>query len=656
MCGTMNPVGNAYCDQCNARLIPMAAPPSEEPEPESAPIKGLSLPTIPLEEQEQQPETQAETGEVEQVETEDWLTQLRASTTMEAEESEESETTLEPSEAVELPEWLQELGPLETETRVTPTEAAPEEAAAEEAPTPAPAETPDWLRDMGPLEEAAPPEAALEEAAAEEAPTPALTEVPDWLQEEPPSEEVPPEAVPPSAPPFVSLSPADVAETPEWLEETAPSEEAPSPPLQVEPSIEEEAAEIPDWLTELETEPAQPSAAKTPAFEETAPSPPSKVGAVDSEGLARAEIPGWLEALRPSDEKAEAATKEGPVETEGLLEGLHGLLAPTSAIEVPAVRDSGLPTQTDEVSLARAQLLQSLLAQPEERPKPKIRKKGISTGERVQRWLVAIVLLIAVGGIMVAPLFIPSENIPALTKPAAFLETGGRIELQRMIKMYNAVESLRSGDMVLAAFEYGPSEADELNVVAEPILQHMLAQGVQISVVSTRPEGSAVATELLSDIIASSQEYTETQYTLAGYRPGDATGVSQLLSSSDTPPTIVLVLTAQPGPLRWWVEQARAQNILPHPAPPIVAGISAALEPAASPYLDIGAGQMEGAISGLSGAAAYELHGGSVGKATQRLNPMAAGHTVIAGSIILGALFYALSGLKSPTNPGSQRS
>jgi hypothetical protein len=644
---------------------------------------------------------------------------------METEEPKEPETSPESFEAVELPEWLQDLGPLETEARVTSTEAAPEEEAAEEMPAPAPAEVPDWpremepqeepafaeaapeeeaaeeapapaevpdwLREMEPLEEAAPAEAPPAEEIAEEVPAPAPAEVPDWLREmEPPeeaapaeappaegiAEEVPaevpdwmkekappeeasPEAVPPSAPPFVSLPSAEMVETPEWPEEAAPSEKTPPPPLQVEPSVEGEAAEIPDWLTELETEPSQPPPPRTPVFEEVAPTPPSskaKIEAVEPEGLARAEIPGWLEALRPSDEKAAAAAKEEPVETEGLLEGLPGLLTPTSAIEVPAVRDSGLPTQTDEVSLARAQLLQNLLAQPEERLKPKVRKKGTSTGERVQRWLVAIVLLVAVGGIMVAPLFIPSENIPALTKPATLLGTGDRIELQRMTKMYNAIESLRSEDMVLAAFEYGPPEADELNVVAEPILQHMLAQGVHISVVSTRPEGSAVATKLLSDIIASSQEYTETQYTLAGYRPGDATGVSQLLSTSGTPPTIILVLTAQPGPLRWWVEQARAQSVLPHPAPPIVAGVSAALEPAASPYLDIGAGQMEGAISGLSGAAAYELHGGSTGKATQRLNALAAGHTAIVGLIILGALFYALSGLKSTTTSGSQRS
>ena len=52
MCGAMNPIGNAYCDKCSARLIPMAAQPPEETEHKPAPIKGLSLPTIPLDERE----------------------------------------------------------------------------------------------------------------------------------------------------------------------------------------------------------------------------------------------------------------------------------------------------------------------------------------------------------------------------------------------------------------------------------------------------------------------------------------------------------------------------------------------------------------------------------------------------------------------------
>jgi hypothetical protein len=209
---------------------------------------------------------------------------------------------------------------------------------------------------------------------------------------------------------------------------------------------------------------------------------------------------------------------------------------------------------------------------------------------------------------------------------------------QRLTKLHDVIQGIRPEDTVLIACEYGPPEADELNLVAEPVMRHVLDQGAHISIVSTRPEGQAIATALLRSIAV-----PEEQYTLLQYRPGNAAGVSQLLADAETRPALILVLTAQPGPLRWWVEQTRA---LHGSAVPVVAGVSAALEPAASPYLDVSAGQVTGAIVGLSGAAAYEMLRGSAGQAVQRLNALAVGHVAIVGLMIVGAVIYALGDLR----------
>nr|HID15102.1 zinc ribbon domain-containing protein [Anaerolineae bacterium] len=685
MCGTMNPVGNVYCDRCNARLIPMAAAPSREAEREQVPIKGLSLPTIPLEEgREQQVEGVTEKvgaeKEVEEEVAEDWLAQLRASA---VEEAEEPEATIEPIEPVGIPGWLRDLGPIGVETEAATGEGQPtaETPLGEEAPSippPIPAEIPEWLQELAPPE--APPTEPVTpfpESVLEEGVSPAPTEIPDWLREIAPPEAAPPEAAPPAAeaapeetistmpeavevpewqretaplqapspaevpaeeatpPPFVGIPPSAVPEVPEWLREIAPeeaaeAEAAPSVPPLVEFPVEEEIAEAPEWLAELEAEPAP----AVPVFEGlTPPLPPeSGIEVAEAEGLARAEIPDWLETLRPRPEVVEAGVEEEPLETEGLLEGLGGVLSPAPAIEVPPVRESALPAEVSEVSLARARLLQSLLARPAEMPRPEVRRPGIRIGERLQRWLVAAVLLVAVGGMLMAPLMM--LNIPILAQPA--VSPGAR-------RLYNVIQSVSAEDTVLVAFEYGPPEADELNLVAEPILRHLLGQGAHISVVSTRPEGLTMAAGLLSTIVASEERYTEEQYTLAGYRPGGATGVSRLLTDAGTPPGLILVLTAQPAPLRWWVEQTRA---LHGDTLTIVAGVSAALEPAASPYLDGSAGQLGGAINGLSGAAAYESLRGQGGQATQRLNALAAGHVAIVGLMVLGAVFYGLGGLR----------
>jgi len=570
----------------------------------------------------------------------------------------------------EVPDWLREIAPAE----VAPPEAAPPavEAAPEEVlpamPTPAPAEVRDWLREIAPAE-VAPPEAAppAAEAAPEEAlpamPTPAPAEVPDWLREIAPAEAVPPEAAPPAVeaaleevlPEMPTPAPAEV---PDWLREIAPAGVA--PPEAAPPAVEAAPEEItppevpllvpspgefpaevettggPEWLAELDAEPAPPSAPMAPVFAGVTPSLPPEPGIeiAEAEGLARAEIPGWLKDLRPRAEVTEVVVEEEPLEAEGLLEGLRGVITPTAAVEVPAVRRSVPSAEISEASLARAQLLQSLLVRPAEVPQPKVHERGIRMGERIQRWLVAAVLIMAVVGILAPPTM--GIDVPTLTHP--IISSG-------VTRLYDVVQGVSAGDTVLVAFEYGPSEADELNLVAEPILRHLLDQGVDISIVSTQPEGKRVAEGLLNGIVASEARYIGVSYTRSDYRPGGATGVSQLLADADTSPELIFVLTAQPGPLRWWVEQSRLQAQGGGGAA-VVAGLSAALEPAASPYLDVNAGQLEGVVNGLSGAAAYETRRGSAGQATRQLNALAVGHIVIVGLMILGAVFYAPSGLR----------
>ena len=562
-----------------------------------------------------------------------------------------------PPAPVTIPDWLRDMGPIGVETETTPAEGQPSAEAPWEEEAPAmpptaitdvaerlqelvPAEVPDWLQEI------APPEAVIPQAAPP--PVEAVpAEVPDWLQEIAPPGAAPAEPVTPFPESALEKVPPTPAETPDWLQEvalpegaapqttpTAAKVAAPSVPPLVKLPTEAEIPDAPEWLSELEAEPAPPSAPTVPVFEGITPSlPPGPgVGLAEAEDLARAEIPDWLEAMRPGPE---AATEEKPAETEGLLEGLRGVLAPTSAIEVVAAREvkrsvrRALPAEASEVSLARAQLLQGLLAQPAEALQPKVRKRGTSVGERVQRWLVTVVLLVAVVGILVSPTI--GLNIPTLTQP---------ITSSGATRLYNTVQGVSTGNTVLVAFEYGPAEADELNLVAEPILQHLLDQGAHLSIVSTRPEGLAMGTGLLSHIKA-----PEEQYTRDDYRPGDATGVLQLLTGADTYPKLILVLTARPAPLRWWVEQSQLQARGTGTSS-IVAGLSAALEPSASPYLDASAGQLEGAISGLSGAAAYETLRGSPAQATQRLNALTTGHIAIVGLMILGAIFYAPGGLR----------
>jgi len=552
----------------------------------------------------------------------DWLQEL-APAAGGVEEAVPEGPALEPAE---VPDWLQGLAPAGAE------EAAPEE------PAPELAEVPDWLQELAP--------AGAEEAAPEE-PVPELAEVPDWLQELAPAgaEEAAPEVpdwlqeLAPAAggvEEAVPEGPApEPAEVPDWLQEALLPEAAEAegartgqpPPEEAEPAgpfalLEEPAAgaepdEMEEWAAALEAELASLSGPPVPSEGELPPP------LAEAEGLARAEIPDWLEALRPAVETAGARLEDEPLEAEGVLEGLRGVLPVSPAIDMPLVHEAVRPVESGGASVARAQLLQSLLTRPPEVARPEVRRRGVRMGERLLRLLVAVVLVVAVVGALLAPYWLP--DVPTLAQlpatPPASVDSA-----------YAVIENVHAGQMVLVAFDYGPVEADELDLVAEPVLRHMMEQGAHLSVVSTRADGLVVAARVL-DALSPGTEYDMT------YQPGQSTGISGLLQAR---PDLVIVLTAQPGPLRWWVEQSWARD----DASAVVACTSASLEPVVSPYLDVRADrQVAGAVSGLTAAAHYErLMAIEGGRATGRLNALAAGQVAVIGLMVVGAVGYALGG------------
>jgi hypothetical protein len=727
MCGTVNPVGNIYCQACNARLTPASEPEKEENLEEKGEdratraIKGLSLPTIPLDETEPEDEKASrERGEREASPAADWLDELRGSAEQSTEDAEDDEAMEgvedldEQPAPADIPDWLSDLGPIDQDTRLgsdsedAPPEqaqeggAASEETPHEEQPTEQPppfpldnitplereaapateeetgperADIPEWLRDLGPVVEGPSPftddedlgeELFSEELEPEQPEKERLEleeETPEWLRDVGSSGEEKPE-LPPSRPtaadePQTSEAVATPIEIPDWLKDPEagvpprpPKEVEQEEPLAVEddaerevdteaaPSSEDplESLEIPSWLHEAELEespPEEPMAPFTKAPPEDVETPDwlTELAAQPSEeegeaapfpsGLERADVPSWLQEMRAGEGEEEEAIAE-PTETEGLLKGLRGLIPASSTVTPPAAYQRPSRAETTEASLARAELLQSLLAQPAVKPKREIKEARRDTASLLERWLVAIVLLFAVLGVLLAPRIVGRS--PQLTEPAT---NRGASDLHRL------VDDLQPADDILVVFDYGPAETDELSAVARPVLQHILSRGAVISIVSTRPDGTLVAAAVMEEIASPDQ------YTIVGYRPGIETAVSQLLATSDRTPELLLLLTSRSMPLRAWIEQASARY---GEALPVVAAGSAALEPVAAPYLDADAGQLRAAVYGLPGAASYQSLRGDKDDAAQRLNALAASHIAVVAVIVLGAVVHAFTG------------
>lgn len=671
VCGTMNPLGNVYCDRCHTRLVPLAISVPEEPEEKPHPVKGLSLPTRPS------------AGEA------DWLTQLRYSEEQPAGAEEETETP-----AAEIPDWLLQLG------LVSSSAAKPEEAAGiSPFPTRSPEEKfphgPEWRKGEAAPESAVgegapegipgfperyPSEVPEAPPAEQVAPVFPPTELPDWLAEltgvtapttpssgpspfteEPlrpaPMEPPPfaPEESAPSAPGGPSVPPV----LPEWLTEVAPpapsgEPEAPSavPPITLDwlgeglaaAPPEQIAKTVPPLLLEEETLPG-PAPAELPDWllaarerPETAPHAAPELG-----GLVPAEIPEWLKPLRPKE--VEEAVEE-VAESEGLLAGLRGVLPIGRGLDMPTTAARIRPAGPTPAAVARAELLQGLLARPLfQPPEEKSEAPRRAAGWTISRLLVGILLL----GAILAPMLV---RVPFFGPPV-----GSGVD-----QLYAQVEALPPKTPVLLAWEYGPAEAEEMDRVAGPIVVHLLRRGARVLIVSTRPEGPATAAALLHRWIPDS-ETLMAQVVNLGYQPGGASGVREILSNlgrrteflTGAPAAdleimqgvrsvmdvgMVVLLTAQPDDLRVWVEQVATAN----PNIPVGAGISARVEPVAGAYL--GTGQLRGLIAGWVGGAVYEqrLDTGQGRVYQYYLTSLGLAQLAVAALMILGAAVFLVGG------------
>jgi hypothetical protein len=595
----------------------------------------------------------------------DWLKELRT-------EPEASPTPAEAEapplaveeEAEEIPDWLQRLRP-EPEAPPTPAEAeAPPLAVGEELEE----EVPEWLKGLGPIPE---PEETLvsgeveeveqvfaleglEEEIAEEMPPP-VEEAPDWLKELEPA----PEGEVPVFKEAEEVPPAEGA--PEWLRELGPPQLEDEKAVEVPPAVlgvEMPTGEVPDWLKEL----GPPVTAERPAVEGEAPLPPpvvEEVGppvaaeeALEVEGLVQAEIPAWLQELRPS-EMVEEGIAEIPgvieaVETTGLLAGIQGVL-PVEPIVGEPHKVSPVPSTAVTVGPEQAKLFREIITQMPAPVTEAVAPRRARIWEEILRRFIYLLIALAV----IIPLFggggwFGEAELP----PGAATD------------FYNNIQNLPSDSVVLLAFDYDPFTAAEMDRLAEPVLWHLMDRKVKLIVVSLLPTGPAIAGNLLDRV--TQEHYGGYQYgqdyVNLGYIPGQAAALNELASDlralvpqdyrqerplGELPATqnvngiqdvhLIIEFAAQQRTLQWWIEQVGSQHQVE-----IMAAVSAAVEPTATPYHN--SGQLVGLISGLPRAAQYEMKTNKwPSLAIVSVDAQSVAHLAILALIVLGSLASLVS-------------
>ena len=189
------------------------------------------------------------------------------------------------------------------------------------------------------------------------------------------------------------------------------------------------------------------------------------------------------------------------------------------------------------------------------------------------------------------------------------------------------IDALPADATVLVLWDYDAATAAELDLVALPLVSHLLVQGIQPIIVSQLPGGPAVADRLFTRAVAGLRADTTFQFVIerelyvnAGYLPGGAALLSfvaqdpglalvrhspvapiasPLVDDTVNAPALTIVVAAQAETVQQWLEQGQPQQ-----GRPTLAFTSAGADPILRPYL--ASGQLSGLVSGFDGAFTYQ--------------------------------------------------
>lgn len=194
---------------------------------------------------------------------------------------------------------------------------------------------------------------------------------------------------------------------------------------------------------------------------------------------------------------------------------------------------------------------------------------------------------------------------------------------------YAAIQSLPPNASVLILWGYDPATADEMDLVALPLMAHLVDRQSQPLIVSLLPNGPTSARRLWERTKA---DLTENRGTMtitvptrdidALFLPGGATVLPLLAQdlgvalgkqpggaapdvaqdsakAAVQPPVLAVVVAATAEETQQWLELVQPLLHIP-----VVAFTSAGADPALRPYWD--SGQLRGLVSGFDGADAYQ--------------------------------------------------
>ena len=225
-------------------------------------------------------------------------------------------------------------------------------------------------------------------------------------------------------------------------------------------------------------------------------------------------------------------------------------------------------------------------------------------------------------------------------------------------QVYDTIDSLAPNSKILLSCEYGPSTKPEIHPMVTSLLRHLFRNNHKVYVVCLWPDGQFLAEEALEEVAEKELglKYGE-DYVLLGFRPGNEAVVKGIVSdlrklytidAKGTKVTEIPMMAGinkfedfdflfsgsagYPGSIEWVQFASDPTGV------PMSTGTTSIQVNEVMPYVQ--AGQVQGILAGMPGAAEYEQLVGVKGIATRAMDAQSVAHLVIVLFIVLGNVGY----------------
>jgi len=224
-------------------------------------------------------------------------------------------------------------------------------------------------------------------------------------------------------------------------------------------------------------------------------------------------------------------------------------------------------------------------------------------------------------------------------------------------KVYDYIENLQEGSVVMIAFDYGPASMAELQPMASALLRHCFARNLKVIGMALWNVGEQLGKDAFKQITPEYGSIDGKDYVFLGFRPGGTTvmlrmgeGIADVfkedakgtpidqipmmenIKNYDDIDLLVDLGAGNPGPENWVVYAHGKYR------QKIAAGVTGVIISQLYPFLQTG--QLIGLIGGLRGAAEYEKLVNKPADATSWMSIQSIVHFIIIILVIVGNVAY----------------